>query len=79
MKEVKMCPVCGLEMKRLSLQLWECRCGHVERGKVAKEKERGGDKKESKARFWEKKQRKGAALSHGKGRVYRKEYPSEVR
>jgi hypothetical protein len=32
MNEEKSCPICGLKMTWLAFQLWQCQCGHTERG-----------------------------------------------
>lgn len=79
MNEDKICPVCGLKMKKLSPQSWECRCGHVEKGKVGREKDRRENKKELKIRFRKgkkRKSRKGPALSHKKVRAFKKKRTS---
>lgn len=86
MNKVKLCPVCGLKMKELSPLLWECKCGHVEKGKPSKERkvkremEREGKKEEVlRARFWEGKKgkiTKEIALTHKKEIVAKKKRTS---
>ncbi len=72
------CPVCGSDMKELSPQVWNCKCGHREI--VEKSKQQNNEKEESKEayrkRFWEKKKRVRKAISHKKDIVDRKKRTS---
>ena len=39
MSKERNCPICGLKMKRLALQLWQCKCGRREMGGESEEEE----------------------------------------
>jgi hypothetical protein len=63
MNKERNCPICGLKMKWLSFQLWQCKCGHKEkREKDAKEEDEEKQKirrrwrRENNGRFREQKQ-----------------------
>jgi hypothetical protein len=60
-----------MKMKKLSIEVWECRCGHREIGKEAEEQERGEEEQERRIRSWEEKNKrfgKQATLSYKKVR-----------
>ena len=64
------CPLCGLKMMRLSLHLWQCKCGHKEKREIdveekseeahEKRRKRGGERD---GRFREPKQPPQKGLS----------------
>jgi ribosomal protein L37AE/L43A len=58
-KEIN-CSICGLKMKRLSLQLWQCKCGRREMGGEGEEEEdeeeEAKEEQERRLRFEEKKE-----------------------
>ena len=50
MNQERNCPLCGLKMTRLSFQLWQCKCGHKEKGE--KDAEEEGEEEHEKRRRW---------------------------
>ena len=59
----KNCPLCGLKMKQLSFQLWQCKCGYRAKGDEGTEEEGEEDRErrhrlggEADRRFREQKQ-----------------------
>jgi hypothetical protein len=50
MSEERNCPICGSKMKWLSFQLWQCKCGHKEKGE-ADVREEGEEKHERRLRW----------------------------
>ena len=51
MNKERNCPLCSLKMKRLSFQLWQCKCGHKEKGEADVEEE--GEEEHERRRRWE--------------------------
>jgi hypothetical protein len=82
--EGKICTVCGLEMMRLSSQIWTCKCGHTERGKPSgkapvKRNEKGNQRR-PRIGFWEERTGKvtNRTSPHRKEIVYRKKRTSSA-
>ena len=51
MNEERNCPVCGLKMQRLALHVWQCKCGHKEKGEESDGEDDGGEEPEKRRRF----------------------------
>ena len=50
MNKERTCPLCGLKMKQLSFQLWQCKCGNKEKGEADVEEE--GEEEHERRRRW---------------------------
>jgi len=50
MNKERTCPLCGLKMTWLSPHLWQCKCGHKERGEADVEEE--GEEEHERRRRW---------------------------
>ena len=72
------CPVCGSDMRKLSLQVWTCKCGHREIVKESKREktEKEDAREEYRKRFWEEKKRGRKTVSHKKDIVDRRKRTS---
>lgn len=53
--EGKACPICGMNMRNLCREVWECRCGHREISNESKEPERRIEEQKRRIPFWEEK------------------------
>jgi len=54
MNKERTCPLCGLKMTWLSPHLWQCKCGHKERGEADAEEEGEGEHERRRRRGEEK-------------------------
>jgi len=50
MNKERNCPICGLKMTWLSFQLWQCKCGHKEKGEA--DAEGKGEEEDGRRRRW---------------------------
>ena len=63
MSKERNCPICGLKMKRLAFQLWQCKCMHREKGRDGEEEE-GEEDLEKRLRFGVEKEGRFSEQAH---------------